>query len=449
MLRPHRLHAPTLAALLLAVPGFALAATPTRAAWDGARPNVIVVLADDLGYGDVGANGARQIRTPSIDRLAREGVRLTQFFASGNVCTPSRAGLLTGRYPVRSGLARHVIYAHSGFGIAEAERLLPELLRDVGYQTWLVGKWHLGHVPSAWPTRHGFDQFFGLPASNDMKNAALYRGEERIEFPLDQAAAHGRLAAEAVRLIESADARPFFLLFAPVAPHRPIVPSPRFAGRSAAGRYGDVVEELDAGIGQILAAVERRGLARDTLVIVTSDNGPTFEGSPGPARGRKASPEEGGYLVPFVARWPGRIPRGAVSDAIAMNIDLLPTLARVAGATPPSDRPIDGADLSAVLRGGRRSPHEALYFFQHDLIAAVRTQRWRYVARTIYQTYDVDMIAEFGGALLFDIERQGAEFYDVGASEPEVVARMDGLLRRGRAELEGLPQHDSPWPPPE
>lgn len=412
------------------------------------RPNIVLVLADDLGYGDIGANGSRFIQTPNIDRMAREGVRLTSFFSSANVCSPSRAGLLTGRYPVRTGLARNVLYPFSTYGIDASEVTLPELLRSAGYDTWMVGKWHLGHVPEAWPTRHGFDHFFGLQYSNDMPGVALYRDEEKIEDPLDQAAVHGRFADEAVRLIGTAGDRPFFLYFAPVAPHYPVVPGPRFAGRSPAGRYGDVVEELDDAVGRILAALRHLNRDRNTLVIITSDNGRAFEGSSGSARGGKASTWEGGYAVPLVARWPAGIPVGARSDGIAMNIDLLPTLARLAGTTPPTDRPIDGKDIIGLLRGGGASPHDVLYFFEQDKIAAVRTQRWRYVVSTFYSRYLVDQ-EQINYPLLFDIERQGSELYNMAANEPQVEARMKALLADGRARLEGLPQRESPLPPPQ
>jgi uncharacterized sulfatase len=309
----------------------------------------------------------------------------------------------------------------------------------------MVGKWHLGHVPEAWPTRHGFDYFLGVPFSNDMPGVALYRGEEKIQSPVDQVALHGRFADEAVRLIESADDKPFFLYFAPVAPHEPIVPGPMFAGRSTAGHYGDVVEELDAGVGRIMEVLRRRGLARNTLVIFTSDNGRAFEGSAGNARGGKASTWEGGYAVPFVARWPAGIPAGARSNGISMNIDLLPTLANLAGAKLPADRPIDGLDIMGLLRGRPDSPHDALYFFEQDRIAAVRNQRWRYVVSTFYSKYLVDQEA-MKYPLLFDIERHGSELYNMAPNEPRVEAQMKSLLQRGRGQLEGLPQRETPFP---
>ena len=406
------------------------------------RPNIVLVLADDLGYGDVGANGARFIRTPAIDSLAQQGVRFTQFFASANVCTPSRAGLLTGRYPVRSRLAGDVIFPEAEYGLAEKEVTLAEVLGKAGYDTWIVGKWHLGHTPSAWPTRHGFDYFFGIQYSNDMKGVALFRNEERIEDPLDQAAVHGRLAEEAARLVESSGDRPFFLYFPTVAPHYPNVPGEGQRQLSDAGPYGDVVEEMDAGIGKVLDAIEKAGKTRETLVIFTSDNGRTWDGSAGAARGGKAGTWEGGYLVPLVARWPGVIPPGVTTAGLSMNIDLMPTLAALAGAGMPAEPEMDGRDVSGLLLGSGASPHEALYFFTGDRIAAVRTHRWRYVVRSFIQVWEIDHLDPgYRHPLLYDIETHGSELFNMAKREPEALKRMQSLLEAGRKDLEGIPQY--------
>jgi uncharacterized sulfatase len=372
---------------------------------------------------------------------------LAHFYSSANVCTPSRAGLLTGRYPVRSGLAKTVLFPFSDYGIGANEILLPEVLHEAGYATWMVGKWHLGHVPEAWPTRHGFDVFYGLPFSNDMPGVALYRGEDRVEFPLDQAALHDKLVDEAVRLIESASEQPFFLYLAPVAPHIPLYPGPQFHGRSNAGSYGDVVEELDFGVGRVLDALRGRNLEHNTLVVFTSDNGRAFEGSSGGLRGMKANTWEGAYAVPFLARWPASIEKGSRSTGIAMNIDLLPTLVHIAGAALPPSLQLDGRDISALLHGADKSPHEALYFFDADRIAAVRTQRWRYVVSTYYSKYEVDhLAAHFNYPLLFDFEAHGGELYNLAPSFPDVEKVMHGYLDQGRAALEGLPQNETPFP---
>lgn len=419
---------------------------PLIQAAEAGPPNIVLIFADDLGYGDVGAFGNQFIHTPRLDQLAAEGVRLTQFFSSANVCTPSRAGLLTGRYPVRSGLAMDVIHPYSEYGIKQEEVLLPEVLRGAGYQTFMVGKWHLGSIPEAWPTLHGFEQFFGVPFSNDMKGVALYHGAEVIESPLDQATVHQQFADEAVRMIENAGDRPFFLYFAPVAPHRPVIPGSKFENRSAAGRYGDVVEEMDSGIGQILDVLERTGRASNTIVVFTSDNGRSWEGSAGNSRGEKATTWEGGYRVPFIARWPGVIPAGTTSNGISMNIDLMPTLAHIAGAPLPQDRPMDGLDILSLLKGGQGSPHEVLYFFSENLIAAVRTQRWRYLVRSNYKIWEIDMFEPgMNYPLLFDIATHGGETYNMAPNYPDVEASMRDYLQTGRQNLEGLPQEETPW----
>lgn len=422
------------------------AAQPATVQAAGQRPNIVLVLADDLGYGDVGAYGARHIRTPAIDSLARQGVRFTQFFASANVCTPSRAGLLTGRYPVRSRLAGDVIFPEADYGLAEKEVTLAEILQKAGYDTWIVGKWHLGHTSSAWPAQHGFNHFFGIQYSNDMEGVALFRNQEKIEDPIDQAAIHARLAEEASRLIGSSGDRPFFLYFPTVAPHYPNVPGEAFRNRSAAGPYGDVVEEMDAGIRKVIEAIENAGKTRETLVIFTSDNGRAWDGSAGAARGGKAGTWEGGYLVPLVARWPGVIPSGVTTSGLSMNIDLMPTLAALVGAGLPAELEMDGRDVSGLLLGSGASPHEALYFFVGDRIAAVRTQRWRYLVRTFMQVWEIDHLDPgYRHPLLYDIETHGSELFNMAEREPEVLKRMQSLLEAGRRELEGIPQHRSAW----
>lgn len=425
---------------MAAVAGLVLAAAATLANAAPARPNIIVILADDLGYGDVGAYGSQAIRTPHIDKMAREGAKLTSFFASANVCTPSRAGLLTGRYAARSGLAVGVIHAHSTYGLPESEITIPEMLRDAGYRTAMLGKWHLGSKANYWPTAHGFETFWGVPWSNDMNPLPLYRGQEILEEPLVQETFATRLVSEARRVIEADSDRPFFLYVSHIAPHVPLRPGPAFRGKSKGGLYGDFVEEMDWTTGEILAAVKRAGKDRDTLVILTSDNGPWFEGSSGPLRDRKGSTFEGGFGVPFVARWPGTIPRGLVSDQMAMNIDLLPTIAAATGARAPTDRPIDGQNILPVLtRKGAATPHESLLFFSNASVAAVRTADWRLVVRSFYATVDVPFEA-LGYRLLFDMKADRGETVSVWHLFPQVAARLEAMLVQARAEFGSLPQ---------
>lgn len=375
------------------------------------RPNVVLILADDLGHGDLGVQGSRAIQTPHIDRMASEGMRLTDFYAAASTCSPSRAGLLTGRYPARSGISTPLQAAGDTFarklthraalvmarlglvdmvggrnlvhGLPPAEITLPEALKLAGYRTAAFGKWHLGdftELPAYHPFQHGFDHFVGFNMSNDDFPVAFWRGGEEVVEDIGAEQSHytGLFTREAIDFIEAAREGPFFVYLAHKDPHLPFFPSERFAGRSEAGPYGDAVEEFDWSTGEILAALERLGIADRTLVLVTSDNGPWFEGSTGDLRGRKGQSFEGGFRVPFVARWPGRIPAGTVSGAPAMGIDLFPTLLGLAGLGLPSDRVIDGTDLWPVLSGRKEElPDRALYFFHEFDVEGMRVGDWK------------------------------------------------------------------------
>jgi uncharacterized sulfatase len=389
------------------------------------RPNVVLILADDLGYGDLGVQGSRAIDTPHTDRMAAEGMRLTAFYAAASTCSPSRAGLLTGRYPVRSGistpmqavgdtLARKlthraaIIMARLGLvdmiggqnmvqGLPRDEITIPEALKLAGYRTAAFGKWHLGdftELPEAHPFRHGFDHFVGFNASNDDFPVAFWRGEEEVveDIGADQSPYTRLFTEEAIRFIEDARDEPFFVYMAHKDPHLPFFPSERFAGRSDGGPYGDAVEEFDWSTGEILACLERRGIDGRTLVIVTSDNGPWFEGSGGDLRGRKGQSFEGGFRVPFIARWPGKIPAGGVTGEPAMGIDLFPTLLGLAGLGLPTDRVIDGADLWPLLQGnGQDLPERPLYFFHEYDVEGVRVGDWKYLRRVSHWTWPVPL----------------------------------------------------------
>jgi arylsulfatase A len=424
-----------LAAGAAALAGPALAA-PRR------PPNVVLVLCDDLGYGDLSIQGSRLIRTPNIDRLAREGARLTDFYSSANICTPSRAGLLTGRYPIRTGLAYEVIQANDTRGLPASEVTLAEALKP-DYATALVGKWHLGHVEPHWPpTRHGFDLFFGLPYSHDMTPIGLFAAGPGVELTredVDFARLTERFFDRGFAFMEQNRARPFFLMLALTAPHLPLVPHPDHAGHSAAAAYGDVVEEVDTGVGRLMARLKQLGLDRDTLVIVTSDNGPWFEGSVGGLRGRKGGEGfDGGYRVPFLARWPGAIPKGLVSQAIAMNFDLMPTILAMAGRAPPAGVELDGRDLSAVLtRRGAPSPHDELILFNNELVAAVRTDRWKFVGRSYYRHLELSL-ADRKVPLLFDVRADPSESYNLASAQPEVLADLSARFQHARAKFEPM-----------
>jgi arylsulfatase A-like enzyme len=413
------------------------------------RPNFIVILADDLGYGDIGCDGGRFIRTPNIDRMAAEGVRFTDFYASANVCTPSRAGLMTGRYPIRSGLAHEVLQPADTKGLPLSEITIPQVLKP-DYATALVGKWHLGHVAPHWPpTVYGFDRFYGLPYSHDMRPLALYEGagdavakqDGKVEF----AKLTQRFFEQALAFAEQNSERPFFILLALTAPHIPLVPNPDDLTGSPAGAYGDVVEEIDLNVGRLLDRLKALGLDDDTMVIFTSDNGPWFEGSSGPFRDRKGgSAWDGGFRVPFVARQPGRIPAGRVDSGLSSNLDLLPTLAAMAGRPLPGVE-LDGADVSGMLMGEGASPHDEILLFNNNFVAGLRTERWKLVARSYYRTYDAPLDAL---PLLFDMQADPGETYSVARLHPQVLSDMHARIARARAKYEPMadlfPPHVAP-----
>jgi len=397
------------------------------------KPNFIVILCDDLGYGDVGIYGAKNIATPAIDKMAREGVTLTNYYAAANVCTPSRAGLLTGRYAIRAGLAYGVIMATGDDrGLSPSEITIANVLKP-DYATGLFGKWHLGHTGEAWPpTKHGFDTFFGIPYSHDMKPLALYEADAATgkldKFDVDYATLQQQFYDHAEKFIEANKDRPFFVELALSAPHLPEYPHAPFQGKSGAGPYGDVVTEVDSIVGRLFKKLQELGLDRDTLVMFTSDNGPWFEGSTGGLRDRKGGAAfDGGYRVPFIARQPGVIPTGVKSDAIAMGIDILPTLARLAGKDIPGGTQLDGRDISDVLLHGKPSPHEALVLFDDETVVGIRTQNWKYVTAGYYRGFRFPY--KLGGYdELYDMRRDPSESYSVAKEQPEVLADMKRRL---------------------
>jgi arylsulfatase A len=441
-------------------PGAAIGtdAAGRSAAADAGRtpPNVILILADDLGQGDLGVYGNQRIRTPNIDELASHGVMLTQHYASANVCTPSRAGLMTGRYPIRSGLAALSAPEQPGWGLPAAERTLAELLRDAGYATFIIGKWGLGAMPDSSPLRHGFDRFFGVPNSNDMPGFALYDGEVLIDGDVDQSTITERYTEAAVNYIgEMANTQPFFLYLAHTFPHIPLYASPAFAGKSDAGRYGDVVEELDASLGRIRSALRQNDLLDDTLIIFTSDNGPFFEGDPGPGHGGKGSTWEGGYRVPFIASWPGGLPGGKVQTQISMNIDVWPTLAEIVGVTAEAP-PVDGRSLLTVLQGGSDPVHDHLFLFAGEELVGIREQQWKlvthsYFRRTFVAFEKLDRLDGFTEPypLLFDVVADPDERYSLADRQAGVVARLRQALAAARVEFDPLRAEPRPKAFPE
>jgi arylsulfatase len=445
------------------------------------RPNIVLIFTDDQGYGDVGCFGANDVRTPNLDRLAADGRRFTSFYVSQAVCTASRAALMTGCYANRVSLFGALNH-ESRVGIAPSELLLPELLKSVGYATAIYGKWHLGTLPEFLPTRHGFDEFFGLPYSNDngplhgsMKGLPplpLIKNEQTVELDPDQSQFTRRFTEHAVSFIERNRDRPFFLYLPHVMPHVPIFASEQFQGRSSRGLYGDVIEELDASIGTLLAALDKHGLRDKTLVIFATDNGPFLSygnhgGSAGPLREGKLTTWEGGVRVPCIVRWPGVVPAGTACDELASTIDLLPTLANITGAKL-SANPIDGRDMGPLLRGdaGAKSPHEAFYFYSGDELQAIRSGRWKLHVPHDYLTsaappgrdgrpanYEkmqqlpmsisgLAGIASRHGYVvahtdlaLYDLGADPGEKQNVAAEHPGIIAKLQQFVEQARADL--------------
>ncbi|MCP4506949.1 MAG: sulfatase, partial [Fuerstiella sp.] len=339
------------------------------------QPNVVVILADDLGYGDLGCYGSTKNRTPHIDQLASDGMKFTDFYSSSPVCTPSRASLMTGCYPRRVGMhedftGHWVLIPRSRRGLNPEEVTVAEALKSKGYSTACVGKWHLGDQPEHLPTQHGFDHYYGIPYSNDMQSARrgdpplpLVKQNSVIEAPADQATLTKRYTRQVISFIEDNKAKPFFVYLPHTFPHLPLFASTDFRGKSANGRYGDSVEEIDWSTGQILACLDRLRLTENTLVIFTSDNGSNGRngGSNQPLSGAKGSTMEGGMRVPMIARWPGRIAAGSKCSDLATMMDILPTFCSLAGASLPSMK-LDGFDISGLLFGNKdsRSQYKAL-----------------------------------------------------------------------------------------
>jgi arylsulfatase A-like enzyme len=403
-------------------------------------PNVVLIYADDLGYGDLASFGATAIRTPHLDRMAAEGLKLTSFYSVSPVCTPSRAALLTGRYAARMGIQQmhlsNVLTFQDTTGLPTDETTIATALKTRGYATAAIGKWHLGHLAPHRPIDHGFDYYFGIPYSNDMQPSMLKRMDDVIEQPVVQDTITCRYTEEAIAFIERHRARPFFLYLPHTMPHIPLFASDRFRGRSPGGLYGDVVEELDWSVGEILAALKRLDLDRTTLVLFASDNGPWYQGSPGPLRGRKGWTYDGGLRVPGIIRWPGRISARQVSAEPLATIDLLPTLLALAGVGSPGTKPLDGKNAADFLLGRAPKPPDNLYlFFDKEFLQTARAGKWKiHVARWNVQRYQFGAASQVNQTLanpeLYDMTSDIGESYDLSARHPDVVR----LLRRRIAE---------------
>lgn len=439
-----------------------LCAAPAAArAGDKVRPNIVIILADDLGYGELGCYGHPKFKTPHLDKMAVEGARFLQFNTPMPYCAPTRASLLTGRYPSRCGMPNNP--APDGGAKADAVALpsseitLAQVLKQSGYATGMVGKWHLGHAKAEHlPTRRGFDEYLGILYSNDMRPVRLINGEKVAEYPLVQATLTDRYTQWALDFIQHNKGRPFFLYFAHTMPHKPLACSEAFYKKSSAGLYGDVIAELDASVGRVLAKLKELGLDENTLVIFTSDNGPWYGGSTGGLRGMKGTTWEGGYRVPCIVRWPGRVPSGQTLDAIATTPDLFPTALAAAGVAGPQDRIYDGRNLLPILSGKGPPPHEVIISHSGAQIAAVRDQRWKLhliAAKdrkdgkagvkwldprgpdgvTILAPYEQYQPSDYPGLRtgdetrafsLFDLANDPGEQKDVAAQHADIVARL-------------------------
>lgn len=412
----------------LAATGLAQAAMPKTSR----RPNFIVIYCDDLGYGDIGATGGRDIPTPHLDRMAREGLTLTDYYAPANVCTPSRAGLLTGRYAIRSGMSK-VLNANDKRILPKSEITVAQALKPA-YASAMIGKWHLGHSGPSWaPTNYGFDLFYGLPYSHDILPLKVYefdKSGQTGEWEPDYPRLQQQFYARAERFIEEQRNGPFFLELALSSPHLPNYPAAGFEHASSrAGAYGDTVMEIDAIVGRLMDKLKTLGIDRDTLVMFSSDNGPWFEGSTGGLRQRKGGAGyDGGYRVPFIARWPKTIRPNIRSDALSMGIDLLPTCCALAGVPVPAGVVLDGKDLSAVLLRGAASPHDELVLFQGEEVVGIRTQKWKHVNADLYQDYFI-LLDDRGYPQLYDMVRLG-EQYSVASLHPDVLKAMQARLKR-------------------
>ena len=428
-----------------------------------ADPNVVIVFCDDLGYGDLGCFGHPTIATPNLDRMAAEGQKWTEFYVAACVCTPSRAALQTGRYPIRNGMCsntRRVLFPDSKGGIPASEVTIGEMLQQRGYATHAIGKWHLGHLPQYLPTGNGYDSYFGIPYSNDMDalptapkgnlrfaepkteyfNVPLMRGTEIVERPADQHTITKRFTEEAVSVIRNRSDKPFFIYLAHNLPHVPLFVSEEFTDVSRRGLYGDVVQEIDWSVGTILDALKEQGIAENTLVVFTSDNGPwrSFKqqgGSAGLLRDGKGSTWEGGMREPTIFWWPGRIESGVVMD-MGSTLDLLPTIAAISGANVPGDRKLDGYDLSPVLFGDGGSPRESMFYYHGEECFAVRSGMFKahFKTKTSYAGQKEAVV--HNPPLLFHLGHDPSEEYDIAKDHPDIIDQLQKLKAQHEASIE-------------
>lgn len=426
------------------------------------RPNFVIIFVDDMGYGDASCYGHPTILTPNLDQMAAEGMKMTQFYCASPVCSPSRAALLTGRLPIRTGI-NGVLFPRSENGLPHSEKTIAKLLKDEGYATACIGKWHLGHKPEYLPTTHGFEYYFGIPYSNDMyidsmaplaenillregvsvagirnnayfkhnpKYVPLMRQEEVIEFPADQSTLTKRYTEEAINYIRNNKDHPFFLYLAHTMPHTPLYASEDFEGTSMRGLYGDVIGEIDWSVGKVLNELRDQGLHENTLVVFTSDNGPWLiqkgnGGSAGPLRAGKMTTWDGGMREPGIFWWPGEIDAGQLNSELASTLDLLPTIADFAGVDVPSDRTYDGYSLKAMLTGRGMSPRETMFFYKGKNLQAIRKGSWKIHYR-ITNDYGKEAV-DLDVPELYNLDHDPEERYNIAKGNEDIIREFNEL----------------------
>lgn len=394
-------------------------------------PNIVLIVADDLGYGDLGCYGS-QIPTPYLDKMATEGARLTQFYSASPVCSPSRAALLTGRYPARSGVTR-VLMPWDQLGLSSSETTIGKVLKQQGYRTMCIGKWHLGVRQDHLPAQHGFDSFYGLLYSNDMSPLPLMSNSRTLEELRDQSNLTARYTEQAVNFVTAQSEQPFFLYLAHSMPHIPLAASAAFRGKSGLGTYGDAVMEMDWSVGKVLEALRANGLEENTIVLFTSDNGPWYQGGAGRLRGRKGSTFEGGVREPFLAWMPGTIPARSEPIGLASMMDMLPTLAGMAGARVPVT--VDGVDILPMLKGERAYIDRAVLLYFDDLhVQCARWGPWKlHLARYNSPAWSPEPV---GGRRnlplphpeLYNVVADPSEAFDLAEEKPEMVAQIRAMV---------------------
>ncbi len=445
------------AAFLLVLSALLATARSAAAAEEVRPPNLVVIFCDNLGYGDIGCFGSKRNRTPHLDKMAEQGLRLTSFYAASGVCTPSRASLMTGCYPRRVNMevdenGTAVLRPVARKGLNPREITIAEVLKQQGYATACVGKWHLGDQPAFLPTRQGFDHYFGIPYSDDMTPRPgrpwpplpLMLGEKVIEAPVERDTLTRRLTEDVVKFIETNRQRPFFVYMPQAMPGstKTAFASEAFRGKSGNGTYGDSIEELDWSTGEILSVLKRLGLDKNTLVVWTSDNGSVNRqhSSNLPLSGWGYGTTEGSMRVPCIVRWPGKIPAGKSCDEVATTMDLLPTFARLAGGKPPSDRIIDGRDIWPLLAGEKnaRSPHEAFYYYMMKQLHAVRSGKWKLFLPLAAKQTNLRGDKKASEARLYDLVADIGESKNLADQNPEVVKRLMLLADQAREDLGDL-----------